>query len=256
MININRVNGLILLLRQYGDSSSFSLLEHIMAKKRTRPYIYRKIYEQYYGSIPKDADGRSFEIHHKDGDSTNNNPTNLVALSIKDHYDIHYNQGDWGAAFMIARKMRMSPETISELIKLASRELVENKTHHFLKRGKEHPSHNPTIYNFINKNGQTITCTMYELRTNLNLNAGNLREMVIGNRKSVGGWRINTLELNNSQFGNDNIIHFIHKSGQKECCTRLELQKKFNLNAGNLYEMVAGRKKSVKGWMINKNILI
>ena len=256
MINNDRANGLILLLRQYGDSSSFSLLEHIMAKKRTRPKIYRKIYEQYYGPIPKDEEGRTFEIHHKDGDSTNNNPENLVALSIKDHYEVHYNQGDWGAAFMIAKKMKMSPETTSNLIKLAARELVENGTHHFLKKGEDHPSHKSTLYNFIHKNGQLITCTMYELRTKFNLNAGNLGEVISGNRKSVSGWRINSPLLSSldiSHHGNTNqTIHcFVHKNGQKEHCTMYEMRIKFDLNAGNLSEMLAGRKKSVKGWTIN-----
>jgi len=51
---------------------------------------YRKIYEQYYGPIPRDEQGRSYEIHHIDGNHSNNDPTNLKCVSIQEHYDIHY----------------------------------------------------------------------------------------------------------------------------------------------------------------------
>ena len=57
-------------------------------------YTYRKLYEEYHGLIPVDEDGRTYEIHHLDGNRKNNEPNNLVALSIKEHYRIHYEQGD------------------------------------------------------------------------------------------------------------------------------------------------------------------
>lgn len=76
---------------------------------------YRKIYESIHGEIPKDKDGRSFEIHHLDNDYTNNSPENLVALSIQDHYDIHWDQGDFGACRLIALRMGVSPEELSEI---------------------------------------------------------------------------------------------------------------------------------------------
>lgn len=39
--------------------------------------IYRKIYENHFGPIPKDKDGRSYEIHHIDGNRKNNEISNL-----------------------------------------------------------------------------------------------------------------------------------------------------------------------------------
>jgi hypothetical protein len=36
--------------------------------------IYRKIYEQNFGPIPKDGDGRSYDVHHIDGNRNNNVP--------------------------------------------------------------------------------------------------------------------------------------------------------------------------------------
>lgn len=76
---------------------------------------YRKIWEHYYGPIPVDEDGRSYEIHHKDGDRNNNHIENLLCVSIKEHYDIHYEQGDYGACVMIAKRMELPPEHLSQI---------------------------------------------------------------------------------------------------------------------------------------------
>lgn len=97
-----------------------------------RDRSYRKIYKQYYGEIPVDADGRSFEIHHIDGDHSNNNPLNLKAVSIQEHYDIHYGQGDWYACLLISGALNISPKEKSELSRLAALEAVKNGTHNFL----------------------------------------------------------------------------------------------------------------------------
>jgi len=76
---------------------------------------YRKIWEKTFGSIPKDDEGRSFEIHHRDGNRTNNSIENLICISIQEHYDIHYEQGDYGACVMIAKRMSLSPDHMSKI---------------------------------------------------------------------------------------------------------------------------------------------
>jgi hypothetical protein len=50
---------------------------------------YRKVYEQHYGPIPKDENGRTYHIHHIDGDFTNNDPSNLEAKSASKHTKDH-----------------------------------------------------------------------------------------------------------------------------------------------------------------------
>ena len=100
------------------------------------PVNYRKIYEQHYGPIPYDQDGRRYEIHHKDGNNNHNDPSNLQAVTIQEHYDIHYAQQDWAACLMIARRMKLSPGELSELarkntIRKNQRELAAG-THNFL----------------------------------------------------------------------------------------------------------------------------
>ena len=56
--------------------------------KRASTTITRKIYIKHFGNIPKDGDGRSYEIHHIDGNHSNNDPSNLRAVTIKEHYEI------------------------------------------------------------------------------------------------------------------------------------------------------------------------
>lgn len=78
---------------------------------------HRTIYEENFGPIPKDETGRSYEIHHIDGDKNNNSIDNLKCVSIQEHYDIHYRQGDWGACLIMSSRMDISAEEKSKLAK-------------------------------------------------------------------------------------------------------------------------------------------
>jgi hypothetical protein len=92
---------------------------------------YRKIYERHYGPIPKDEHGRRCDIHHIDGNHDNIDPSNLKAVTIQEHYDIHYQQEDWVACFLIAKRMKLSPELISELAVKRNRQQLERGNHIF-----------------------------------------------------------------------------------------------------------------------------
>jgi len=101
-----------------------------MAKEYRKQHIYE--WKKHYGKIPKDEDGRSFEIHHIDGNPKNNSIENLQCISIKEHYEIHLKQKDYGAAFLIAGRMKNKPENISELARTITMERIKNGTHNFL----------------------------------------------------------------------------------------------------------------------------
>jgi hypothetical protein len=89
---------------------------------------YRKIFMKTYGSIPKDKDGRSYEIHHIDGNNSNNSPENLKAVSIEEHYYIHLSQGDYGACLLISSRMTTTPEEKSNLARShVIKQLEENR---------------------------------------------------------------------------------------------------------------------------------
>ncbi len=90
-------------------------------------FRYRRIYQRHFGPIPE-----GYEIHHRDGDFSNNQPSNLQALSVEDHYKVHRNQGDWGACWAISRRMKMSREEIAEIASRRTQQQIENGTHPFL----------------------------------------------------------------------------------------------------------------------------
>jgi hypothetical protein len=85
--------------------------------------VYRKIWEQYYGEIPKDENGKSYDIHHIDGNRNNNDISNLKAVSIKEHYEIHKNQGDWRAAHMLSIRLHLTKDELDFI----SKKMAESK---------------------------------------------------------------------------------------------------------------------------------
>lgn len=68
-----------------------------------KSYCY--IWVKHNGKIPKDELGRTYDIHHIDGNDKNNDITNLKCVSIQEHYDIHFKQGDQGACHAIRIRM-------------------------------------------------------------------------------------------------------------------------------------------------------
>lgn len=55
---------------------------------RTGKLLHRAIYESVRGPIPE-----GYQVHHKDENKTNNDPSNLVALSPSDHMKQHELRG-------------------------------------------------------------------------------------------------------------------------------------------------------------------
>lgn len=93
---------------------------------------YRKIYEMYYGPIPIDETGRTYDIHHIDGNRDNNDPSNLIAVTKQEHYDIHYRQGDWAACQAILSHLNLTPEEISKRATEFNMRRVKEGNHPFL----------------------------------------------------------------------------------------------------------------------------
>lgn len=73
----------------------------------------------HHGAIPLDEHGRSYDIHHIDGNRKNNDISNLMCVSIQEHFDIHLKQGDFEACKAISLRIdnmhfsgyKMSEET-------------------------------------------------------------------------------------------------------------------------------------------------
>lgn len=85
---------------------------------------YRKIWIAHHGNIPVDGNGVSYEIHHKDFNPHNNDVSNLECITIEEHYQKHYDAGQYHACAMIKRRMNMTEEQrkdLSEKIALANK---------------------------------------------------------------------------------------------------------------------------------------
>ena len=66
---------------------------------------YRKIWENTFGKIPVDENGRSYEIHHIDGNRKNNSIENLKCVSIEEHLQLHLEQKNEAAVHAITIRM-------------------------------------------------------------------------------------------------------------------------------------------------------
>jgi len=104
----------------------------------------------HYGPIPIDENGITYDIHHIDGNRKNNHILNLVALSLKEHYKIHYDKGEFLAARAISLRMKgMSKlpkkerlelnKKISESLKNHQRRKELNKQISENQKDKPHP---------------------------------------------------------------------------------------------------------------------
>jgi hypothetical protein len=93
---------------------------------------YRRIWEKVNGAIPVDEQGRKYEIHHLDGNRENNSLSNLTCVSVLEHYQLHLEKGDYGAAYRIAQRMELDPQIKSELASAANTQRINKGTHPFL----------------------------------------------------------------------------------------------------------------------------
>lgn len=126
---------------------------------------YRKIYQQHYGEIPTDELGRSYHIHHKDGNHFNNHHSNLQAVSLQEHYEIHLREGNLWAALRLAQRLGMSQEQISDLSRQTQLKRISEGTHPFQvpgicskggKKGIRHVKENGWSKDAIEKRTKTM----------------------------------------------------------------------------------------------------
>ena len=104
---------------------------------------YKKVYEKVYGKIPVDERGRSYEIHHIDGDRNNNAVENLKCVTIEEHYEIHLSQGDYAAANLILNRLnkgtligwKHSEESINRMKQ--SKKVISGETRRKLSEAKK-----------------------------------------------------------------------------------------------------------------------
>lgn len=242
---------------------------------------YRKIYEHHNGPIPKEQNQRSYHIHHIDGDRTNNDPKNLLAVSIQEHYDIHHSQGDLYACLKLAIQMNKTLEEISELARKGANRRIENGSHHFLDCEWQRDNQLNIIKNgnhlFVNNNPSKLEKNKkydgnnvakrpdvkeklsgdnhYMRSSAYNRESHNSKNPVtIAKRSGKNHW----LSRDNPNYSpdkspsfNPTIYKFINeKLGIVEETTFYELRTKYNLNSGNLSRLVNRKRNVYLGWRL------
>lgn len=129
---------------------------------------YRKIWEEHYGIIPVDENNIPYEIHHIDGNHYNNEISNLVCVSINEHFNIHYAQGDLPACMLIAKRIndylggRFDKQLLSDISKRSNAERLNNGTHNFIT--EDHKAKNKTIQKKLYDSGKHHFCTGQDKR--------------------------------------------------------------------------------------------
>lgn len=75
-------------------------------RKNDNPH--RRVFYNHYKRFPKPG----YHLHHIDGNPNNNVITNLLEVTPRQHYDIHFTQGDWGACVLLASAAKITPEEL------------------------------------------------------------------------------------------------------------------------------------------------
>lgn len=223
-------------------------------KKRPANSFYRKIYENHHGPIPKDEFGRSYDIHHIDGNPHNNSIDNLIALSVADHYELHKNKGDYQAAAYLATRLKLDISEIKLLLSKAQLDRVRNKSHHLLNKGSKHPKYDSRVYKWQNiKTNEIISLTQYDFCQLYNFAPQPINNILRSKRKSYKNWRLYSCE----SYTNNNYDHTVYtwknlKTNEILHMTQSDFKKYngFCTQTSHVSALIKGKIHSYKKWTV------
>jgi hypothetical protein len=250
---------------------------------------YRKIYENHYGSIPRDPNGKSYHIHHKDNNHNNNDPLNLIAVTALEHFNIHESQRDYGACYFLMRQhLNKSSQEISEICKKSTVKRISASGYINPFSRKSDDSSVTSIrtvagLNPLSKRSDGTSVASDRVRAGHNLNGINnprydktiysfenikTKEIVnltkyefmktynlyvynitSGRKICCGDWKLASVP----NLESDIIRSFENKyTGEIVHMSSSDLRKTYNLHSGAVSQMIRNKISSVKGWHLKK----
>jgi hypothetical protein len=225
----------------------------LFSKKRTHSSVYRKIYEDHHGPIPQDHLGRSFDIHHRDGNDLNNSPNNLVALSIEDHYSAHLAQGDIGACNLIARRMNMSKEELSDLARLQNQSALLNGKHSLMTRSDGSSLSSDRVksgtHHLLKRSDGTSLSSDRVLAGTHHLLRRPDGSSHATDRVLVGTHHL--LGANNPRYDSTIYVFENTKNNEIMISTRSDFVKRHGVDEASVSKVISGVRKTCGGWRIS-----
>lgn len=207
-----------------------------MSKRNSK--LYKSVYEQHYGSIPRESNGRAYDIHHIDGDYTNNDPKNLIAVTIQEHFNIHYVQDDWKACHGLIARMDLSPEMKSEVARKSALTRVEEGTHPWQKRS----------------DGTSFSSDLVKNGTHNLLKRADGSSVMMDRVKSSDYVNpfLSVSYLGKSSPRYDHTLYDFKnkKSGEIVTMTQRELIDKYDLDHGHISKVISGKRRSHRDWIL------
>lgn len=146
---------------------------------------------------------------------------------------------------------KRSAETIEKMRVAASKRkqsFSERLKRSLKMRDDLHPAYKDEVHSFYNyKTGETVKLTMHQFCKETGLPKGNVHRVVNGSLNSVGRWTMSGTDASKIKPVNIKRI-FWHPDHGEVHCTMTELDKAYGAPIGNMANVIAGKRKSCKGW--------
>lgn len=121
----------------------------------------------------------------------------------------------------------------------------------YIKIGKEHKSYNHTIYNFVNRyTNEKYTGTFNDIKRKFNLTHSSMSNVIHGKDDHHKGWQLEATPIPKIK-----VYNFINTlTGEIFKGSKIEFYKKYNFPEQCIFNLVKGKNKSYKKWIVKNEM--